>query len=218
MGVWSQTATYKVMQVPMLSQRQVFTYMVRSAVNRNLKFVQRALILSEAKPLTFGVLVSGILGVSGDAVAQKCYNREFHLRRNIAFGIHGLLYIGVVQYLLWARLFPMIIRRLPRQVARYQTSTMVAMDMALHIPFLYFPVFYILKELIVNHGKLNTDMLGSVYRTWRSNLWEDLGITWTVWGPVQCVTFSIIPMHLRVPFVSVVNFMWTCILSSMRGA
>jgi len=218
MGVWTQARTYKVLQVPLPSSRPVFGYFVKRVVNRNTQLLQRVLSLSEAKPLTVGVIVSGILGVSGDAVAQKCYNGEFHLRRNIVFGIHGLLYIGVVQYLLWNRIFPLVMRRLPTKVARYQTSTMVAMDLALHIPFLYFPVFYVLKELVVNRGKLDTDMLRSVYNIWRSNLCEDLRVTWAVWGPVQCVTFSIVPMHLRVPFVSVVNFMWTCILSAMRGA
>lgn len=218
MSGWAQNATYKLLHVPLPSRRPVFGYLITRGVNWNRKLLLRGLELTEAKPLTVGVLVSGILGISADGVAQKCNDGEFHLRRSIAFGIHGLLYIGVVQYVLWIRIFPFIIRNLPAKVARRETSTMVVMDMALHIPFLYFPVFYVLKELIVNEGNLNTLMLRSAYTIWRTNLCEDIKMSWTVWGPVQCVTFSIIPMHLRVPFVSAVNFMWTCILSAKRGA
>merc|ERR1719320_935425 len=109
-------------------------------------------------------------------------------------------------------------RCLPTMVARYKTSTMVTMDMTLHIPFLYFPVFYCMKELIVNETVLSKEHLSKIVTVWRTNLVEDLRRCWSFWVPVQCVTFSIVPMHLRVPFVSVVNFIWTCFLSATRGS
>lgn len=80
--------------------------MVRILLLRTRNLVRRSLELTEAKPLTVGVVVSGGLGISADAVAQVWNDERFNLRRNIAFGIHGFLYIGVVQYVLWCKIFP----------------------------------------------------------------------------------------------------------------
>lgn len=38
-----------------------------------------------------------------------------------------------------------------------------------------------------------------------------------LWGPVQCITFSIVPEHLRVSFIAVVSFFWLIILSSVSA-
>jgi hypothetical protein len=39
----------------------------------------------------------------------------------------------------------------------------------------------------------------------------------TLWGPVQCLTFSVIPEHFRVSFIAVVSFFWLIILSSITS-
>ncbi len=37
-------------------------------------------------------------------------------------------------------------------------------------------------------------------------------------APPQLVNFSVVPLHLRIPFVAGVSFAWTVILSVLRGA
>jgi len=40
---------------------------------------------------------------------------------------------------------------------------------------------------------------------------------WLLWGPVQCLTFSIVPEHFRVTFIAAVSFFWLIILSSIAS-
>lgn len=48
-------------------------------------------------------------------------------------------------------------------------------------------------------------------------MWENLKALWAVWVPSQLINFSVVPLHLRVPFVAFVSFTWCVILSLMRG-
>lgn len=34
---------------------------------------------------------------------------------------------------------------------------------------------------------------------------------------MQAINFSIVPVHMRVPFAAGVSFVWSCILSALRG-
>jgi hypothetical protein len=38
-----------------------------------------------------------------------------------------------------------------------------------------------------------------------------------LWGPVQCLTFSVVPEHFRVTFIAVISFFWVIILSSITS-
>jgi protein Mpv17 len=38
-----------------------------------------------------------------------------------------------------------------------------------------------------------------------------------LWGPVQMLTFSVVPEHLRVTFIACVSFFWLIILSSIAS-
>lgn len=53
---------------------------------------------------------------------------------------------------------------------------------------------------------------------YQADAWENLKALWMLWVPAQLVNFSIVPVHLRIPFVAGVSFAWTVILSVLRGA
>ena len=38
-----------------------------------------------------------------------------------------------------------------------------------------------------------------------------------LWGPVQCVTFSVVPERYRVTFIACVSFFWLIILSTIAS-
>ena len=50
------------------------------------------------------------------------------------------------------------------------------------------------------------------------NALEDLKALWSIFIPVSIVQFSLMPIHLRVPFTATAGFFWCGILSLMRGA
>eukprot|EP00878_Enallax_costatus_P017191 GHUV01018048.1.p1 GENE.GHUV01018048.1~~GHUV01018048.1.p1 ORF type:complete len:164 (+),score=53.53 GHUV01018048.1:1038-1529(+) len=79
-------------------------------------------------------------------------------------------------------------------------------------PFCYFPVFYGMKGYVEGRSP------ASIYEKYRADLWENCKALWTIWVPAQLVNFSVVPRHLRIPFVAGVSFAWTVIISVMRGA
>ena len=40
---------------------------------------------------------------------------------------------------------------------------------------------------------------------------------WSLWGPVQCLTFSVVPEHLRIVWIALVSFFWLIIFSSIAA-
>ena len=41
--------------------------------------------------------------------------------------------------------------------------------------------------------------------------------SWSIWIPAQTLNFSLVPLHLRIPFIGCVSFVYTAVLSKMRG-
>jgi Mpv17 / PMP22 family len=41
---------------------------------------------------------------------------------------------------------------------------------------------------------------------------------WILWIPIKCITFTIVPHHLRIAFIAIVSFFWMIILSSSSTA
>ena len=60
-------------------------------------------------------------------------------------------------------------------------------------------------------------MIESVVDTYKNNIVSDMKALWSVWIPAQCITFGIMPLHLRLPFIASVSFFWCCVLSFMHG-
>ena len=77
---------------------------------------------------------------------------------------------------------------------------------------MYFPTFYFTK------GYVEGRPLQSTYERYKSELWDNCKALWTIWVPAQLFNFSVVPGHLRIPFIAGVSFAWTVVISCMRGA
>jgi hypothetical protein len=40
---------------------------------------------------------------------------------------------------------------------------------------------------------------------------------WLIWTPTQCLTFSVVPVHLRIAFIASVSFFWFILLSTISN-
>jgi predicted amino acid-binding ACT domain protein len=179
-------------------------------------------------PMAFGAGLSCVKTSGSDLLVQKVVEQrdEIDWKRNIAFGSFGLCYLGVVQYsiyvTLFGRMFPNAasfaaksIRDKVHDVRGMATlGAQVFLDQCVHHPLLYFPVFYLTKELVVNSDKPNVRKCLTDY--W-NNMSEDLSALWKIWVPCTIVNFAFMPMHLRIPFTAGVSMIWSCVLSAMRG-
>ena len=96
---------------------------------------------------------------------------------------------------------------------------MVIVDNLIAAPFLCLPVAYIFKTAFTTDDDLSLDTLKESLNKYISDVMERglLFKYWSIWLPVQFLTFGVIPEHFRVTFVALVSFFWIAILSSVSS-
>lgn len=178
-------------------------------------------------PFTFGVVLSTAKTSVSDLVVQKVVQQkeEIDWKRNLAFASFGCFYLGGVQYLLYVpvfgRLFPNAAafsakrfrEKLKDTKGLLALTAQVFLDQFVHHPLLYFPVFYCTKEFVVSE----TPSVSNALSQYKENMTEDLKALWKIWVPSSFINFAFMPMWGRIPWVAGTSFLWSMILSVMRG-
>lgn len=170
---------------------------------------------AKANPMVTGVITSGLKTSAADIFAQKVLEKreEIDWRRHLTFTAFGYCYLGGFQYWLYNIQFTRMCSSIHATVGAVGVAPMKTfIDQMLHHPILYFPTFYSLKYY--NEGKSPAEGLAA----YSANCTEDWKALWSVWIPAQMVNFAFVPRHLRIPYVAGVSFIWTVILSVMRGS
>lgn len=182
---------------------------------------------AKANPFAFGLGYSGVKTCLCDLLVQKLVEKreEIDWRRNAAFATFGFVYLGGVQYALYvpifSRLFPNAASFAAKPVSEKLRDlpgirnlfAQVFLDQCVHHPLTYFPVFYMIKDVVTND---KPDPVRAV-NGYLENMQEDLVALWKVWVPSTFLNFAFMPMWLRIPWVASTSLIWTCILSAMRG-
>mmetsp|Transcript_1727 Transcript_1727/g.3334 ORF Transcript_1727/g.3334 Transcript_1727/m.3334 type:complete len:414 (+) Transcript_1727:300-1541(+) len=188
--------------------------------------LHRIITFPARQPLAFGLGFSCIKTAFADLLVQKYIEKrkEIDWKRNSAFGMFGLFYLGGVQYCLYVpvfkRLFPAaesfatkpIKDKLADTAGQITMLKQVFLDQCVHHPLLYFPVFYAMKEVVMGGN------LEDAKKKYLANYKEDIFALWKIWVPATVVNFTFMPMWGRIPFVATTSLFWTCILSYMRGS
>jgi len=177
-------------------------------------------------PVKFGLGFSCLKTSFADFIVQRYVEgrKNLDIHRNIAFGAFGLFYLGGVQYFLYVpvfrRLFPYALTwgektiksKIQDRKGLWTMMKQVFIDQCVHHPFSYFPCFYITKA-IVTGGTLQ-----NAKENYKKNIFDDMVALWKVWIPATIINFTVSPFWFRIPFVACTSLLWTCILSTMRGA
>ena len=88
----------------------------------------------------------------------------------------------------------------------------VLTDQFVLTPLVCLPVAYVFKAVAFRYG------VNEGLRRYLADAQRDLLLKyWLIWGPVQCLTFSVVPAQWRIPFIACVSFVWTFILSSISS-
>ena len=181
--------------------------------------------------LAFGLGFSCLKTSAADLLVQKHIERreEIDWKRNGAFGLFGLVYLGGIQYAiyvpLFSRLFPSaasftaktLRQKLRDRIGMLNVIKQTALDQLVHHPFLYFPCFYWTKVMVME-GLGPTESATKAMTMYSENYSEDLAALWKIWVPATLINFGFSPMWFRIPFVACTSMIWTCILSAMRGS
>lgn len=190
------------------------------------------LSLARRQPLRFAMAYGGAKTVLADAIVQRYVERreELDRRRLGVFLTFGLFQVGFVQYQLYVNTFSRLFTSASKFAAvplrqkltdipgMRNVVAQVMLDQAVYHPLCYFPVFYCCNEIVQGEASGLSDLVHRSLTAYRPNMMDDLKSLWSIFVPVSIVQFSVMPMHLRVPFAATAGFVWCGILSSMRGA
>jgi hypothetical protein len=143
--------------------------------------------------------------ISAESIGQKT-----DYQRNLAYLLYGALYQGVCQEFVYNHLYP----------AWFGTGTSVGVvvtkvlfDLLVQTTLVTLPIAYLTKALIYQYS------FGEALRRYVDDI-QNHGLLKKyvlLWGPVQCLTFSIVPEHLRVTFIAFVSFFWLITLSTIAS-
>lgn len=183
------------------------------------------------RPLCFGLAIPTVNAVIGDLIVQMAMNKPpprnhassayygfdpsqnnnlmrrlttVDWNRTAVFATFGFFYQGAAQYLLYAKCFNQLARRIvdPKRVL-LSKAVKVSMEQFVHTPFLYFPAFFIIKNKIREPDASMRYTLPSLIT---------LGTCWKFCVPAQWITFSVAG-HWRLPWLSSYALLFTMFLS-----
>lgn len=184
-------------------------------------------------PFKFQLMVATTKTSAADLLCQVVAEQkswdEIDWKRNGIFVVFGFAYLGCFQYWLmvnkYRQWFPTMDRFAKMTFAQKLKDTagildamkMVIFDVTVHLPIIYFPTYYTVKEFVGGHSWNPAHWVKDGVTKYSNNLQEDLKAMIVLWGPSDCVQF-VLPLHIRMPFRHLVSFFWTAYVSFTRGA
>ena len=60
--------------------------------------------------------------------------------------------------------------------------------------------------------------MGRALGAYRENCYRDWLTSWALWVPGHAVTYFVMPLHLRIPWVATASAGYVCVLSYTRGS
>ena len=175
-------------------------------------------------PFLFQLGVATAKTSAADLVCQVVAERkkwdEIDWKRNGIFVSFGFVYLGGFQYWImvnkYRQWFPTMDRfgklsfaeKLKDTAGMLDAAKMVLFDICVHMPFMYFPSYYTVKEFVSGSSWNPADWVMDGTTKYIKNAKEDLTAMVKLWGPSDCVQF-ILPLHIRMPFRHMVSFFWT---------
>lgn len=184
----------------------------------------------QRNPREFNVILATMKTWSADFVVQMTVERRngFDWRRSLFFAAFGLLYIGLLQWLLYVTIltwiFPAAVvfanaplsEKLLDQSGQLSMAGQIFVDNFVFNIFVYFPIFYMVKAIMQGTGPIQSRAYGGLKKYLKNILGDNLASA-AVWIPADVVIFAA-PMYLRMPLEHSVSFGWTMFMSATRGA
>ncbi|EOD12086.1 hypothetical protein EMIHUDRAFT_104368 [Emiliania huxleyi CCMP1516] len=174
--------------------------------------------MAAARPVAFGATSAAVKTTAADVLVQTAVKgrslETLDLRRTAVFTLFGGGWMGFGQYYLYCRLF----ERLVPGTTALASAGKAALDQLVHVPLLYFPLFYSIDALLQGAWARGVACgVEHVQHRLRTELKESLYANWSLWLPASFVGFRLVPPHWRIPYVSAVSMVWTTWWSVLQG-
>lgn len=219
-GIGHSSASSRLTRRPTTS---IMRPIYRQATER--KVFSEALLTVESfyisSPYVAAALTCGVKASAADFIAQKRQIRKrgevagemampFHSARNVAFLFYGALYQGMAQEFIYNDLYPIWFGT---SSALLTVLKKMLFDVFVQTPLFTLPVAYFFKAIVFQHSPKE-----AIRRYVEDVMTRGLLQKYVLlWAPVQCLTFSVVPPHLRIAFIAFVSFFWLIIFSSVSG-
>jgi hypothetical protein len=174
--------------------------------------------VAQRNPLKTSLGVTSAKACLADLFTQNKIERREHVdpQRLATFTLFGFVYQGGIQYwmvnVLWERLFP-------GSGLVPAAQKILAMNL-ISDPVFFFPTFYTMRTVLANpHDALHSpySVVSTALSLYKERCFEDWRNSWVIWIPGHMITYGVMPMHLRMPWVASLSFSYMCILSYTRG-
>jgi len=188
--------------------------------------------IAKTHPFKFQVGIAIVKTSAADLMAQVAVEKktpgEINWKRNMIFVVFGGAYLGCFQGWLmltqYGKWFPTmgkfaampISEKVRYTAGMVDAAKMLLFDIFVHLPFMYFPCFYITKEFVFEKSWNPVDWFKQGLTKWQSNFKQDFVALVKLWGPSDCIQFAI-PVWMRMPFRHAVSFFWTAYVSYTRA-
>lgn len=183
------------------------------------------------QPYTVAAVVCGLKASAADYLAQKRQSRKKEQQnaaqkairtdrtRNFSFLLYGSLYQGIAQEYIYNHLYPVWFDHLlvgySGTFATLATACIkVAFDLLVQTCLVTLPIAYLVKAVIFRYGFREAIV---------NRYWGDItqhGLLkkyYLLWGPVNILTFSVVPEAYRITWIAFVSFFWLVILSTISS-
>lgn len=207
-------------------------HLSNSSVSNESSLISTITSFPKTNPFAFQLMVATGKTSAADIVVQVVAEKkkfdEIDWKRNGIFVVFGFAYLGGFQWYLmvnkYRQWFPTMDRfaKLPMREKLKDTAgildagKMVLFDVIVHLPMMYFPTYYTVKEFVSGSSWNPVDWVLDGCTKYKKNVKEDLTAMIKLWGPSDCVQF-VLPLHIRMPFRHLVSFFWTAYVSFTRG-
>lgn len=162
-------------------------------------------------PVACAVGTAGVKGLCTDLLAQLGVERKsgapFDFMRTISFISFNALYMGWVAHYKYNVFYAAVFGA---SSSAATIATKIAFDMFLFAPFIYFPLFFLMKGVFA--GKSPRAALGEFVSRSGAKL---LAYFWAVWAPVETFMWCFVPAHLRIAFLCSFSLFWQVLLSTL---
>mmetsp|Transcript_7717 Transcript_7717/g.10112 ORF Transcript_7717/g.10112 Transcript_7717/m.10112 type:complete len:262 (+) Transcript_7717:147-932(+) len=203
-----------------------------AAVGGEVSFMTKVMAFPREQPFVFQLLIATGKTAAADLLCQTVAEgkklSEVDWKRNGIFVVFGAVYLGGFQYWImvnkYRQWFPTMDRfgkltlaqKLKDTAGILDAAKMVVFDIFIHLPIMYYPAFYTVKELVGGNSWNPVDWARNGVTKYYNNSKEDLVAMVQLWGPSDCIQFAL-PTHIRMPFRHMVSFFWTVYVSFTRG-
>jgi hypothetical protein len=132
------------------------------------------------------------------------------LQRNLSFILYGSIYQGAAQEFIYNHLYPVWFGS-GNTISIALTK--VCFDLLVQTTTITLPIAYLTKALIYQYS------FEEALRRYGDDI-SNHGLLkkyFLLWGPVNILTFTVVPEHLRLTWIALVSFFWLIILSSISS-